>query len=169
MKPVLTKAELHFLLGKANINKTHIKQLEYLETGMAVLRALKILYPERPQTLIALFILLSIFNPLEYRFVTPFHPQVALLLLTIVSNGVGLFILYKQGGTWITKGLNSMRAGLLPATENYRSAMLSLAAVLFLIPGIVFSIMGIILAIPPVSNLLGGWIERIVLKKFESA
>ena len=169
MKPVLTKAELHFLLGKANIDKTHIKQLEYLETGIAMLRALKIIYPERIQTLIALFILLSIFNPLEYKFVTPFHPQVALLVLTIVSNGVGLFLLHKLGAGWITKGLNCMRAGLLPTIETYRSAILSLVALLFLIPGITFSMMGIALAIPPVTNLLADRLERLVIRKFESA
>lgn len=167
MKPLLTKAELHFLLGKTKINKTHIKQLEYLEKGTAILRAVKILYPERVQTVLGIFILLSIFNTLEHKFVAQLNPQILLLILTITSNGIGLFILHKLGAAWITKGINTMNAGLLPATETYRTMIVTLAATLFLIPGIIFSIISITLIIPPVTSRLAEWAERIVLNKFE--
>ncbi|OBQ54038.1 FxsA family protein [Halodesulfovibrio spirochaetisodalis] len=167
MKPILTEAELRFLLTKKEISETQLRQVERLEMCASVLRALRVLYPEKVQTYIALFIFFSILNPLEHKLITPLNPQMLLLSVTLLTNCIGLVVLKTNGAEWITTSLTSVQTGMLPPASACRSAIITLAASLFLLPGIVFSIMATILIVPPVTTLLANTLHQHLLGKFE--
>lgn len=167
MKTILTKAELRFLLDKHEINETQLRQVERLETCASVLRAMRVLYPEKAQNYFALFLIFSLINPLEHKLITPIHPQIVLLAITIATNCIGLAILKCNGADWITTSLEDLQIGLLPPVSTYRSALIAVAGTLFLIPGVVFSIIGTILLIPPITTVIATYLQKRILKKFE--
>lgn len=167
MKPILTKAELHFLLDKHELSDLQLRQIERLETCRSVLRALQLLYPEKLQGYVALFLFFSIINPLEHKLITPFHPQLVLLAITIVTNCIGLIILKYNSSEWINTCLEDLKIGLLPPVSAYRSGIIAVTGMLFLLPGIVFSVVGTILLIPPITTLLAIYLQKRILLKFE--
>ncbi|SIO29996.1 FxsA family protein [Halodesulfovibrio marinisediminis] len=167
MKHIITEAELRFLLSNQEIDEKQLKKAERLETCASVLRALRVLYPEKLRSYFALFLVFSILNPLEHKLITPLHPQEFLLIFTIATNCIGLAILKYNGAEWITTCLNDVQLGLLPPVSAYRSGLVALAATLFLLPGVMFSLMGTILLIPPLTTLLAIYMQRRIINKFE--
>ncbi|WP_290925282.1 FxsA family protein [Halodesulfovibrio sp.] len=167
MKPTITEAELRFLLDKHEIDEDQLRQVEHLDTCASVLRALRVLYPEKNRSYIALFIIFSILNPLEHKLITSTHPQELLLILTLATNGIGLLILKFHGADWITTCLDDVQLGLLPPVTAYKSGLITLSAVLFLMPGVMFSIIGAFLLLPPVTTLLAIYLQKGILQKFE--
>lgn len=167
MKHIITEAELRFLLDRQEIDEKQLKQVERLETCASVLRALRVLYPEKIRSYLALFIIFSILNPLEHKIITTIHPQTLLLALTIATNCIGLCILKFNGSEWITTCLDDVQLGLLPPVSAYRSGLIAIAAILFLLPGVMFSLIGAILLIPPVTTLIAIYLQRRILRKFE--
>lgn len=166
MKPILTEAELKFLLGPTGPNKKQRHQRELLEAGKSLLRSIKALYPERVQTYLALFLILSILNMLDLKVRNPLQTQDYLLLFTITSNLIGLYLLRTNGTHWIQNGLTSLEAGVLPARKVYRSLLLALTALLFLLPGLLFSLIGCVLLITPLQKKLAGKLQHVILRKF---
>ncbi|MCT4625909.1 FxsA family protein [Halodesulfovibrio sp.] len=167
MKPILTEAELHFLLNKNEINEAQLRQVKRLETCTAVLKAIHVLYPIKLYNYLALFFFFSIINPLEHTLIAPSSPRLILLCLTLFTNCIGLIILKYNGSEWITASLANMQIGLLPPATAYRSAIVTVTAVLFLLPGITFSLLGTLLLIPHVTALLAKYLQTIILHKFE--
>lgn len=167
MKPIITEAELRFLLNKNEINETQLQQMERLETCASILRALRVLYPEKARNYLALFIIFSIINPLEHKFITPLHPQLVLLSITIVTNCIGLTILKFNGADWISTSLTEVQIGLPPPVSVYRSAIITLAATLFLLPGVVLSIIAAALLAPPITNIVATRLHNRILQMFK--
>ena len=169
MKSILTEAELKFLLGPTEPSKKQRKQREFLEAGKSILRSIKTFYPKKIQTYIALFLILSIVNMLDLKFLNPQHTQTYLLLFTILSNYIGLHLLHHNGTQWINTGLTSLEAGVLPSRRVYRSLLFTLSATLFLLPGLLLSFVGCLLLLPSIQNNIAGKIQHFVLRKFHSS
>lgn len=167
MKPILTEAELHFLLNKNEINEDQLRRVKRLETCTAVLKAIHVLYPIKLHNYLALFFFFSIINPLEYTLIAPSSPRVFFLCLILFTNCIGLVILKVNGSKWITISLTNMQIGLLPPASAYRSAIITVTAVLFLLPGITFSIVGTLLLIPQVTTVLTTYLQTNILHKFQ--
>ena len=82
-------------------------------------------------------------------------PTVFLVMLTAV---IGIYLLRQQGLSTLTRGMQKMQQGELPAQEMAEGLLLAIAGALLLTPGFVTDGVGFILLTPV---LRAGLIERI--------
>ena len=168
MKHILSDDERKFLLEPLESDGKSQKQKEYLEGGKAILSALKTLYPQGIETYFALFLIFSIINPLEMRFNSNHEFQLVLLLATISSNIFGLYLLRRNDTGWMDRGIAILRAGELPTKEIYQHLLTTFAAALFLLPGLLFSVIGLALLIVPLQKKFALLLQQIIGNKFAS-
>ncbi|MCG8530194.1 MAG: FxsA family protein [Desulfovibrionales bacterium] len=168
MKHILTDDERRFLLGPLPSDKKNARQLEYLEGGKAILRALKTLYPEQPITYVALFLTLSTFALLEINFNSTHNAAYLFFVSAVLSNIVGLFVLRRNDTGWIDRGLAIIQAREIPTQETFRHIVVTLSATLFIVPGLLFSIVGLLILVTPLKNTLASLLQTTIEKKFRS-
>ncbi|MEC7413900.1 MAG: FxsA family protein [Pseudomonadota bacterium] len=73
-------------------------------------------------------------------------PTIALVMLTAV---VGVALLKRQGVATLTRGVQRMQQGQMPATEMAEGILLAVAGALLITPGFVTDFVGFMLLFPP--------------------
>ena len=73
-------------------------------------------------------------------------PTIGLVMLTAV---IGVALLKRQGLATLTRGMNRMNSGEMPATEMAEGILLAIAGALLLTPGFVTDAIGFTLLFPP--------------------
>ena len=73
-------------------------------------------------------------------------PTIALVMLTAV---VGVALLKRQGMATLTRGVQRMQQGQMPATEMAEGILLAVAGALLITPGFVTDFVGFMLLFPP--------------------
>ncbi len=87
-------------------------------------------------------------------------PTVLLVMLTAV---IGVALLKRQGLATLTRGVNRMNVGEIPATEMAEGLLLAVAGALLVTPGFITDTVGFVLLFPP-SRM---WIAGQMLKRVE--
>ena len=87
-------------------------------------------------------------------------PTVLLVMLTAV---IGVALLKRQGLATLTRGVDRMNAGQIPATEMAEGLLLAVAGALLVTPGFITDGVGFTLLFPP-SRV---WLARQLLKRVE--
>jgi UPF0716 protein FxsA len=87
-------------------------------------------------------------------------PTVFLVMLTAV---IGVALLKRQGLATLTRGVNRMNAGEIPATEIAEGLLLAVAGALLVTPGFITDGVGFALLFPP-SRV---WLAGLLLKRVE--
>ncbi len=87
-------------------------------------------------------------------------PTVLLVMLTAV---IGVALLKRQGLATLTRGVNRMNVGEIPATEMAEGLLLAVAGALLVTPGFITDTVGFALLFPP-SRM---WIAGQMLKRVE--
>lgn len=76
------------------------------------------------------------------------------ILLLILSGVLGIYLLRHQGLSTLAKFQRDMQAGQRPAQALLEGTMMLVGGLLFIIPGFLTDIMGLILLLPPTRYLL---------------
>ena len=74
--------------------------------------------------------------------------------LTVLSTFAGVFLLRQQGLATLTRMRADMQAGRTPAGGFGEAALLALAAVLMVVPGLLSSTAGLLLFVPPLRRAM---------------
>ncbi len=94
-------------------------------------------------------------------------PTIALVMLTAV---VGVALLKRQGLATLTRGVQRMQQGQMPATEMAEGILLAVAGALLITPGFVTDFVGFTLLFPPSRFLIAkGLMSRVMMNGAVSA
>jgi UPF0716 protein FxsA len=80
----------------------------------------------------------------------------ATLGLVILTAGIGLSVLKRQGFNTLNRANARMQSGQLPGQEIIEGMMLAVAGALLLTPGLITDTVGFLLLTPPVRRYLAG-------------
>lgn len=78
-------------------------------------------------------------------------PTIALVVLAAVG---GVALVRSQGLATLTRGMQRLEGGQLPAEEVAEGLLLAVAGVLLLIPGLLTDVLGLLLLVPALRRLL---------------
>ena len=94
-------------------------------------------------------------------------PTIALVMLTAV---VGVALLKRQGMATLTRGVQRMQQGQMPATEMAEGILLAVAGALLITPGFVTDFVGFTLLFPPSRIVIAkGLMSRVMMSGAVSA
>ena len=92
-------------------------------------------------------------------------PTIALVMLTAV---VGVALLKRQGTATLTRGVQRMQQGQMPATEMAEGILLAVAGALLITPGFVTDFVGFTLLFPPSRIVIAkGLMSRVMMSDAE--
>ncbi|MCZ6890813.1 MAG: FxsA family protein [Gammaproteobacteria bacterium] len=89
-------------------------------------------------------------------------PTIGLVVLTAI---IGVGLLRVQGFATLTRGIQRLNQGEMPAREMAEGVLLAIAGALLLTPGFVTDSFGFVLLTPPIRTQLAQWIlERVEIR-----
>lgn len=93
-------------------------------------------------------------------------PTVGVVLVTGV---VGAALARGQGARAVRRIQEALAAGRLPGKEALDGVLVFVAALLMITPGVITDVTGLLLLIPPLRALAGGWLGAYLKKRFRLA
>ncbi|WP_185984179.1 FxsA family protein [Aureimonas mangrovi] len=85
------------------------------------------------------------------------------LLLIVASMLVGILLVRRQSFSTLQAARAQARAGNVPAREMAHGAMIVFAGILLILPGFITDVLGLLLMVPPIRDLVWGWLSRRVV------
>lgn len=82
-------------------------------------------------------------------------PTIGLVMLTAM---IGIFLLRRQGLATLTRGMQRLEAGQMPASEMAEGLLLAVAGALLLTPGFVTDTIGFVLLTPPLRRQIAAYL-----------
>jgi len=107
---------------------------------------------------LAIFILVPIFELYLLIQVGSHIGALNTILLVLLTAGIGVALLRKQGVSTLQKVQSQMQRGELPAVSMLEGMLLFFAGALLLTPGFFTDSIGFLLMIPPLRKMLALWL-----------
>jgi len=89
------------------------------------------------------------------------------ILVVLITGLIGIVILRKQGVAILRKTRSNLEQGILPAEGIVDGALVLLAGVLLITPGMIMDVLGFVLLIPQVRRFINNQLRVAARRKFE--
>jgi len=89
------------------------------------------------------------------------------ILIVLITGLIGIVILRKQGVAILRKTRSNLEQGILPAEGIVDGALVLLAGVLLITPGMIMDVLGFVLLIPQVRRFINNQLRAAARRKFE--